>query len=139
MRPLLLQSCKRGTSGKRDCHRASSRNLNVSTDEGFTTSTGNLFQYGATQTLNGCLRRRVFTLLLANLKSITSKPNTGVGSKNSVSWNVKKATHYFEHTGKVTTDSSTDYGKEMQPLEGCLTWDMPQPLNKFQRKLLSTV
>ncbi len=32
-----------GTSGKRDCHRASSHNLNVSTDEAFTTSSAILF------------------------------------------------------------------------------------------------
>ncbi len=39
--------------------RASSRNLNVSTDEAFIISSGNLFQYGTTPTLNACWRRRV--------------------------------------------------------------------------------
>ncbi len=34
-----------GTSGKRDSHRASSRNLNVSTDEAVTISSCSLFQY----------------------------------------------------------------------------------------------
>ncbi len=68
---------KRGTSGKRDSHRASSRNLNVSTDGAFKISSGSLFQYGTTRTLNAC-----FTPLLVNLENMTSMPNEGGGSKN---------------------------------------------------------
>ncbi len=48
-----------GTSGKRDCHCASSRNFNASTDVAVTISSGSLFQYGTTRTLNACWRRRV--------------------------------------------------------------------------------
>ncbi len=33
-----------------DCHRVSNRDLNISTDEAFTTSSGNLAQYGTTRT-----------------------------------------------------------------------------------------
>ncbi len=40
---------KRGTSGKRDCHCASSRNLNVSTDVAVTISSGSFFRYGTTR------------------------------------------------------------------------------------------
>ncbi len=49
-----------------------------------------------------------FTLLLVNLESLTSRPNTGVGSKNGVAWKVQKAMHYFEHADEVTKDSSTE-------------------------------
>ncbi len=35
--------------------------------------------------------------------------------------------HYFIHADKFTTDSSTDYGKEPQPLEGCLIYDVAPP------------
>ncbi len=49
-----------GTYGRKDCHRASIRILNVSTDEAFTITSGSLFQYGTnTQTLNACWWRRV--------------------------------------------------------------------------------
>ncbi len=41
-----------------DCHRVSSGNLNAPTDVGATISPGSLFQYGTTQTLNACCRRR---------------------------------------------------------------------------------
>ncbi len=68
---------KRGTSGKGDCHRASSRNLNASMDGVFKISSGSLFQYGTIRTLNAC-----FTPLLVNLENMTSKPNAGGGSKN---------------------------------------------------------
>ncbi len=44
----------RGTSSKMDCHSASSRNLSVFTDGTFTISSGSLFQYGTTRTLNTC-------------------------------------------------------------------------------------
>ncbi len=49
----------RVTSGKGDCHRAASRNLNVSMDEVLTITSGNLFQYVTTRTQNACRRRRV--------------------------------------------------------------------------------
>ncbi len=52
-----------------------------------------------------------FTPLLVNFGSMTSKPNTGGGSKDCVAWKVEKAVHYFVHVDKVTTDSSTDKGK----------------------------
>ncbi len=77
-----------------------------------------------------------FTPLLVNLESMTSKPNAGGGSKDCVAWKVGKAMHNFVHTDKVTMDSSTDLGKEPQPLEGCLTWDLAQPLYNFHRKFL---
>ncbi len=48
------------------------------------------------------------TPLLANLESMTSKPNVGGHGKDCVAWKVEKALHYFVHAGKVTTDSSTD-------------------------------
>ncbi len=50
---------KRGTSEKRDCHCASSRNLNDSTDVAVTMSSGSLIQYGTTRTMNACWRLRV--------------------------------------------------------------------------------
>ncbi len=59
-----------------------------------------------------------FAPLMVNLESMTSKPNAGESSKNCVAWKVEKAVHYFVHADKVTTDSSTNYGKE--PLKGCL-------------------
>ncbi len=49
-----------------------------------------------------------FTPLLVSLESITSKPNAGGSSKDSVIWKVEKAVHYVVHTNKVTTDSSAD-------------------------------
>ncbi len=49
-----------------------------------------------------------FTPLLVNLESMTSKPKTGEGSKNCVAIKVEKAVHCFVHTGKATTDTSTD-------------------------------
>ncbi len=49
------------------------------------------------------------TPLLANLESMTSKPDAGGGSKDCVTWKVQENhMHYFIHAGKVTTDSSTD-------------------------------
>ncbi len=48
-----------GTSGKMGCHRASSRNLNASTDVTVTISSGSLLQCGTTRTLNARWRRRV--------------------------------------------------------------------------------
>ncbi len=79
-----------------------------------------------------------FTPLLVNLESLTSKPNAGGGSKNRVAWKVEKAVHYFVHADEVTKDSSTDYGKEPQPLEGCLIWDVVQHLYRLHRKFLNT-
>ncbi len=34
---------------------------------------------------------------------------------------------FFVRTNKVNTDSSTDKGKELQPLVSCLMWDVAQP------------
>ncbi len=80
-----------------------------------------------------------FALLLVNLcESMTSKPNVGGGSKNCVAWKVEKAVHYFVHADKVSTDSSTKKGKELQPLEGRLIWDVAQLFYKLQRKFLNT-
>ncbi len=79
-----------------------------------------------------------FTPLLANLESMTSKPNAGGGSKDCVTWKVEEAMHNFVHADKVTTDSSTDWGKKLQPLEGCLVWDVAQPLYKLYREFLNT-
>ncbi len=79
-----------------------------------------------------------FTSLLVNFKSMTSKPNSGGDSKDCVAWKVEKAVHYFINADKVTTDSSTDQGKEAQQLEGCLIWDVAQPLYKLHRKFLNT-
>ncbi len=56
------------------------------------------------------------TPLLVNLESMTSKPSAGGGSKDCIAWKVEKAVHYFVHADKVTTDSSTEKGKEPQPL-----------------------
>ncbi len=78
------------------------------------------------------------TPLLVNLESMTSKLNADGGSKNCVAWKVEKAVHYFVHAGKVTTDSSTDYGKELQPLVRCLIWDVAQPFYELHRKFLNT-
>ncbi len=66
-----------------------------------------------------------------------SNPNAGGGSKNGVAWKVKKAVHFFVHSDEVTMGSSTDKGKEPQPLEGCLVWDVAQPLYKPHRKFLN--
>ncbi len=62
-----------GASGKRDCHCAPSRNLNVSMDEAVTISSCNLFEH--------MLATTGFTPLLVNLESMTSKPSKGGGSK----------------------------------------------------------
>ncbi len=67
-----------------------------------------------------------------------SKPNAGGGSEDCVTWKVEEAVHYFLHANKVTTDSSTDKGKKLQPLEGCLVWDVAQPLYTLHRELLNT-
>ncbi len=48
------------------------------------------------------------TPLLVNLKSMTSKPNAGGGSKDCVTWKVEEALLNFVHADKVKTDSSTD-------------------------------
>ncbi len=45
----------------RECHRASSRELNISTDEAFIISSGNMFQYTKTE---GLLATLVLTVLL---------------------------------------------------------------------------
>ncbi len=79
-----------------------------------------------------------FTPLLVNLDSMTLKPTAGGGSKDCVARKVEKAVLYFVHADKVTTDSSTDNGKEPQPLEGCLVWDVARPLYKLHREFLNT-
>ncbi len=84
------------------------------------------------------LAARGFTPLLVNLESFTSKPNADGGSKNCVVRKVEKAVPYFVLADKVTTDSSTDQGKEPQPLESGLIWDVVQPLYKLHRKFLNT-
>ncbi len=48
------------------------------------------------------------TTLLANLQSMTSKPNAGGDNKDRVTWKVEEAVHNFVHADKVTTNSSTD-------------------------------
>ncbi len=77
----------------RDCHRASSRNLYVSTDEAFTIW------------LNSKAERMLaatdLTPRLVNRESMTSKLNAGGGSKDPVAWKIEKAVHYFVHADKV--------------------------------------
>ncbi len=51
------------------------------------------------------------TPLLVNFQIMTSKPNASGGSKDCVTWKVEEAMHYFVHTDKNTTDSSTYKGK----------------------------
>ncbi len=48
-----------GNFWEEDCQRVSSRNVNVSTDVAVTISSGSLFQYGTTRTLNACWQQRV--------------------------------------------------------------------------------
>ncbi len=57
-----------------------------------------------------------------NLESITSRPDAGGGSKDCVARKIEKAVHCFILADKVTTESSTDLGKEPQPLEDCLIY-----------------
>ncbi len=54
-----------------------------------------------------------FTPLLVNFESMTSKPNAGGAAKTASHGKVEKAVHYFGHKNKVTTDSSTDWGKQL--------------------------
>ncbi len=49
-----------------------------------------------------------FTSLLANLESMTSKPNAGGGNENCVAWKIEKVVYYFVNADKFTMDSSTD-------------------------------
>ncbi len=49
-----------------------------------------------------------FTRLLVNLESMIAKLEAGVGCKNCVAWKIVKAVDYFDHTDKITADSSTD-------------------------------
>ncbi len=44
--------------------------------------------------------------------------------------------HNFVHADKITTNSSTDQRKELEPLEGCLVWDVAQPLYKLHREAI---
>ncbi len=76
---------KRGTSGKRDCHNASIRNLNVSI-RNF------LWQFVPVRDYSNAERRLEamgFAPLLVNLESMASKPNAGGGNKDCVSWKVE--------------------------------------------------
>ncbi len=66
-------------------------------------------------------------------------PSADGVNKNCVAWKVEKTAHYFVHADKVTADSSTDKGKEPRLVEGCLIWDVAQPLYKLHRKFLNTV
>ncbi len=100
-----------------------------------------LLQVGPVRDHSNAERKLVatgFTPLLVNLESITTKPNAGGGSEDCVAWTVEKAVYSFEHADKATADFSMDKGKYLQPLEGCLTWDVAQPLNKLHRKFLNT-
>ncbi len=74
------------------------------------------------------------TPLLANLQNMTLKSNAGGGNKDCVTWEVEEVVQNFVHADKVTTDSSADKGKK---LEGCLVWDVAQPLHKLHRKFLN--
>ncbi len=74
-----------------------------------------------------------FAPMLVNFQRMTAKPKTGGSSKHCVAWKVKKAVHYFVPTDKTTTEFSTDWGKEPQPLEGCLLGGVAQPLYKLHR------
>ncbi len=104
----------RGTFGEKDCHRESSGNLNISTDEAFKISSGiPVRDYSNAERM---LAATGFTPLLVNLQSMTPIPNADGGSKNCVGWKVEKAMHHFVHANSVTTDSSTDSGKEPEPL-----------------------
>ncbi len=93
-----------GTSGKRNCHRASSRNLNVSTDEAFTFFSGSWCQYKTNRPLNAT----GLTPLLVNLESMTPKTSAGGGSKDCVAWKFEKAMHDFVHADNVIKDFSTN-------------------------------
>ncbi len=44
---------------------------------------------------------------------MTSKPNAGGGSKDCVTGKDEEAVHNFVHADKVTTNSSTDQGKQL--------------------------
>ncbi len=55
--------------------------------------------------------RMLATTSLTSLLVMTSKPNAGGGSKDSVTWKDEEAVHNFVHADKVTTNSSTDLGK----------------------------
>ncbi len=76
----------RGAPGNSDCHRASSRNLNISTDEVFTISSCNLFQYGTTGTLNACWRRLVLYHRWGILKVWPRSPSCRMESREGHAW-----------------------------------------------------
>ncbi len=67
---VVASVVNRGTSGSRDCHRASNCTFNTSVFEAFTISAG---------TLNAecMLAASGFTPLLVNLESMAAKPRTG--------------------------------------------------------------
>ncbi len=111
-----------------DCHRASSLNLNVSMDKAFWL----LVPVRDYSNVKHMLAATGFTPLLLNLEILTSKPNAGEGSKNCIVWKVQKAAHYFVHADKFATNST-------QPQEGCLIWDVEQPLYKLHRKFLDII
>ncbi len=74
-----------------------------------------------------------FTPLLVNLESMTSKPNAGGSSNNCVAWKVEKAVHYF-----VNHRFFKELGNIAAVVEGCLIWDVAQPVYKLQCKFLNT-
>ncbi len=76
--------------------------LNISTYEAFTISAWDNLNSESMLVATG------FAPLLVNLESMIAKPKACGGSKNCVAWEVEKAMHYFMHTDKATTDSSTE-------------------------------
>ncbi len=58
----------------------------------------------------------------------------GWGTKNCATWKIEKAVHYFVQADRVTMEK----GKEPQMLEGCLIWDVAQPLDELRHKFLNT-
>ncbi len=68
--------------------------------------------YSSTGPVERMLETPGFTPLLVHLESMTAKPTAVGGSKTCVAWKVEKAAHYFVHTDKITTDASTDQGRE---------------------------
>ncbi len=79
-----------------------------------------------------------FTPLLVNFESMTTKPKTGDGHEKCVGRKAEKAVHYFVHTDKATTDSSTDKVKQPQPPERFLIWGVTQPLYKLKRTFVDS-
>ncbi len=81
---------QRGTSGNRDCDCASYRALNIFTDEAFTISSGNLFQY-----TNFSNAERMLTTLGVTPMMVTTMPSVDWGCKNCAPRKVEKVVYYF--------------------------------------------